>query len=117
MNNDSDESDSDDSSEETLVDDSDLTPHDIPIKTERLVLRNVTREQSCQINGPVGEDIWSKIDRLVIKDNTVEGQSVQINYPTTMEVFKLSLQAQAAAVERADKPASARRKRHDSMDP
>ena len=85
----SDDDDGNDSSDETLVDDSESPIHDVPMKMERIILRNTARHQAMQINAALGEDIWREMDRLVIKKNVAEDQAVQVNHGTTIETFML----------------------------
>ena len=56
-----------------------------------MILRNAARHQALQINAAVGEDIWRKIDRLVIEDNIAEDQAVQVNHGTELEVMMMFL--------------------------
>jgi hypothetical protein len=77
-----------DSEDETLIDDSDSSTSSKPkkrVSIERIILRNMAKNQAMQINAPVGEDIWKSIDRIVIEDNIAEDEAVQINYPNTLE--------------------------------
>ncbi|KAF2686953.1 hypothetical protein K458DRAFT_441624 [Lentithecium fluviatile CBS 122367] len=82
------EDDGEDSADETLVDDSESPPLADPVKTERIILRNLARDQAFQINAALGKDIWKDINRLVIEDNVAENQAVQINHGTTFEAAK-----------------------------
>ncbi|QDS67803.1 hypothetical protein FKW77_006937 [Venturia effusa] len=83
--------DDDDSEDETLVDtDSDTSSTGSRRKKTsltRIILRNVTKEQAVMISAPIGEDIWTHISHLEIKDNRAEGNSLMVNYATTPEVF------------------------------
>jgi hypothetical protein len=77
-----------DSEDETLVDDSDSSTGSTTKKrvtTERIILRNMARDQALQINAPIGKDLWKAIDRIVIEHNTAEGEAVQVNYNNTLE--------------------------------
>jgi hypothetical protein len=74
-----------DSSEETLIDDSEQDDRHDAMKTERIICRNMSREQSMQFNAAIGEDIW-KNHRVVIHDNVAESQSFQSNYGMTLDV-------------------------------
>jgi hypothetical protein len=103
----SDEDDGNDSSDETLIDDSESPIHDVPMKMERIILRNTARHQAMQINAALGEDIWKEIDRLVIKDNVAEHQAVQVNHGTTIETFMFLTDYQ-------DRKIAARQKSHKS---
>jgi hypothetical protein len=79
-----------DSEGETLVDDSDSsTGSDIKkrVATERIIMRNMARNQAMQINAPVGKDMWKNIDRIVIEDNVAQDNAVQMNYSNTLEVM------------------------------
>lgn len=86
--------DSDDASDTLACSSSDAEEisFDIPKRLERIILRNMTRDQSLQINGPVGEDIWKDITRLEIRENEADGFSTQVNYPITIEVFRMLLE-------------------------
>ena len=107
-----DEDDGNDSPNETLVDDSESPIHDVPMKMERIILRNTARHQAMQINAALGEDVWKEMDRLVIKDNVAEDQAVQVNHGTTIETFMF-------LVEHQDRKIAARQKvtraGHDSV--
>jgi hypothetical protein len=77
-----------DSEDETLVDDSDSSTSSTSRKlasTERIILYNMARNQALQINAPMGNDIWKTVHRIVIKNNTAEGDAVQINHTNTLE--------------------------------
>jgi hypothetical protein len=79
-----------DSEDETLIDDSDSSTSSKSkkrVSIERIILRNMAKNQAMQINAPVGEDIWKSIDRIVIEDNIAEDEAVQINYPNTLEAM------------------------------
>jgi hypothetical protein len=78
-----------DSEDETLVDDSDSSTGSQTkkrVSTERIILRNMAKNQALQINAPVGKDIWKNINRIVIEDNVAQDKAVQINYSNTLEV-------------------------------
>jgi hypothetical protein len=82
----------DDSDDETLVGDTDSNSSSAgsdKTKSEltRIIIRNVTKEQAMMINGPIGEDIWTHISHLEIKDNRAEGNSMMINHATTPDIF------------------------------
>lgn len=88
--------DNEDSGDETLVGDSDSTHSEQAQKratTERIILRNMARDQALQINAPIGKDIWKGIDRIVIKENTASTGAVQINHNNTLEVTLALLKA------------------------
>ena len=85
---------SDDSQDSTLVDDSESRSSLAPVKSERIIMKNLTRNQALQINAALGEDIWKEMDRLVIKDNVAEHESIQVNHATSLEVFKFLLETQ-----------------------
>jgi hypothetical protein len=77
-----------DSEDETLIDDSDSSTSSTSRKlasTERIILYNMARDQALQINAPMGNDIWKTVHRIVIKNNTAEGDAVQINHTNTLE--------------------------------
>jgi hypothetical protein len=95
-NSDSEGSDSENSLEETLVDDSEASAHDSSTKTERIIVRNTTRNQALQINCAIGDDVWSWINRLVIEDNVAEHQSMQFNHGMSLEVALAFMDRQQA---------------------
>jgi hypothetical protein len=69
--------------------------------------------QSCQINCPVGEDIWKNLNgRLVIQDNVSKDQAAQFNYPIGLESMKAVLKAHGENMKAVCAPK--RRKRRDS---
>ncbi|KAF2013027.1 hypothetical protein BU24DRAFT_435314 [Aaosphaeria arxii CBS 175.79] len=72
------------SEDQTLVDDSETRKDPTQPMIERIILRNIARHQAIQINAALGEDVWKDVDRLVVKDNVAEDQSVQINYGMTI---------------------------------
>ncbi|KAH9875717.1 hypothetical protein IAQ61_003181 [Plenodomus lingam] len=102
-----------DSGDETLVDDSEFPSKELPIKTERIILRNSARHQALQINAAAGEDIWKDISRLVIQDNVAEDQALQVNYGTTFKVTKYLLAEQNKRIAGSNR--TMERKRHDSV--
>ncbi|RAK72390.1 uncharacterized protein BO72DRAFT_463071 [Aspergillus fijiensis CBS 313.89] len=59
--------------------------------TERIIENNLTQQQALQINGPVGEDRWKSISRLVIRQNKATGTSTQVNYPVSASIFYVLL--------------------------
>jgi hypothetical protein len=107
------ETDGDDSEDETLVDDTEAASRDVPVKTERIILRNATRHQAVQINAAIEKDIWQGISRLVIRDNVAEDQSLQVNHGTTLDVTMLLLELQGKRMG-ANQP-RLEKKRHDSV--
>ncbi|CAN9293717.1 unnamed protein product [Alternaria alternata] len=78
-----------DSGDETLVDDSETSPRDLPVKTERIITRNIARNQALQINAAVIEDLWKDVNHLKIHDNVAEDESTQVNYAMNREVFSM----------------------------
>ena len=77
------------SGDETLVDDSESCPREVPVKTERIVRRNDARNQAVQISAPLDKDLWRHIDRLVIEDNSVDSQGIQVNYAISREMMMM----------------------------
>jgi hypothetical protein len=80
------------SGDETLVGDTDskassTSSEKSKSKLTRIIMRNMTKQQAVMINGPIGEDIWTHISHLEIKDNTAEGDSMMINHATTPDMF------------------------------
>ncbi|CCD50210.1 hypothetical protein BcDW1_9815 [Botrytis cinerea BcDW1] len=53
----------------------------------RIVLKNVTREQALQINGPIGEKGWREVSQLEIRDNEAAGSGIQVNHAVSEDVF------------------------------
>ncbi|KAH9878151.1 hypothetical protein J1614_003368 [Plenodomus biglobosus] len=103
----------DDSGSETLVDDGEFPSRGIPVKTERIILRNSARHQALQINAALEEDIWKDISRLVIRDNVAEDQAVQVNHGMTLGVTRYLLAEQSRRITESSKIPE--RKRHDSV--
>ncbi|KAJ4352552.1 uncharacterized protein N0V89_007901 [Didymosphaeria variabile] len=105
-----------DSASDTVVDsdsDTDAPSFDIPIKIERIILRNMALHQSCQINCPVGEDIWKDlVGRLVIRDNVAKDQAAQFNYAISLDALKVVMEAHGKNITAVS--ASQRRNRRDS---
>lgn len=81
-----------DSGDETLVDDTEMAPRDLPVKTERIITRNTARNQALQINAAVIEDLWKDVNHLKIHDNVAEDESMQVNYAMTREAFSVVLE-------------------------
>ncbi|OJK02529.1 hypothetical protein ASPACDRAFT_41356 [Aspergillus aculeatus ATCC 16872] len=52
-------------------------------KKERVIENNLAQMQALQINGPVGEDRWQSMGRLVIRENRASAFSTQVNYPVS----------------------------------
>ncbi|KAI4923445.1 hypothetical protein J4E85_008483 [Alternaria conjuncta] len=86
--------DGEDSGDETLVDDSEISPRELPVKTERIITRNTARNQALQVNAALEQDMWKDIDRLKIQDNVAEDQSCQVNYPISRDIFSMMLDRQ-----------------------
>jgi hypothetical protein len=86
--------DGEDSGDETLVDDSETSSREFPVKTERVITRNTARDQALQINAALEEDMWKDINRLKIQDNVAENQSCQVNYPISRDIFSMVLEQQ-----------------------
>ena len=105
-----------DAVDDTVVEDSDSNPDTLENRAmmERIILRNTSRHQALQINAAVGEDIWEKIDRIVIKDNVAEGQSVQINHANNLETTLKLLDFHTTMVAASGGGTSTTR-RHDSF--
>lgn len=83
--------------------------------TSRLIYQNVTETQAQQINGPIGKDIWEKVNHLEVKGNKASGDSQQINYANSIEGYGAIMNER-----RADRDAASRRmlaeKRAESND-
>lgn len=68
--------------------------------------------QSCQINCPVGEDIWKDLDgRLEIRDNVAKHQAAQFNYAISLDALKGVMEAHGKNMKAVFAPQ--RRKRRD----
>lgn len=71
-----------------------MPSHELPAKIERIILRNMALHQSCQINGPVEEDLWKDLEgRLEIRDNVSKNQAAQFNYAISLEALKAVIEA------------------------
>ncbi|KAG9191610.1 hypothetical protein G6011_10344 [Alternaria panax] len=84
-------SDGNDSEDETLVDDSETCPGGVPVKTERIITRNIARNEALQINAALEKDLWKDVHRLKIHDNVAEDRSFQANYAMTREMVSMML--------------------------
>jgi len=101
--------DGEDSGDETLVDDSEISPRELPVKTERIITRNTARNQALQVNAALEQDMWKDINRLKIQDNVAEDQSCQVNYPISRDIFSMMLDRQSKiAVPSRQRPVSTR---------
>jgi len=101
--------DGEDSGDETLVDDSETSPRELPVKTERIITRNTARNQALQVNAALEQDMWKDINRLKIQDNVAEDQSCQVNYPISRDIFSMMLDRQSKiAVPSRQRPVSTR---------
>ncbi|KAI4673641.1 uncharacterized protein J4E88_008697 [Alternaria novae-zelandiae] len=101
--------DGEDSGDETLVDDSEISPRELPVKTERIITRNTARNQALQVNAALEQDMWKDISRLKIQDNVAEDQSCQVNYPISRDIFSMMLDRQSKiAVPSRQRPVSTR---------
>ncbi|KAI4907046.1 hypothetical protein J4E90_009940 [Alternaria incomplexa] len=98
--------DGEDSEDETLVDDSEASPREVPVKTERIVINNASRGYAVQVNAPLDTDIYKHLSSLRIQDNVAEEQSVQINYGTTTK--SLSILLELARLRQVSAPVIAR---------
>jgi hypothetical protein len=102
---------SEDSGDETLVDDTEAAPRDLPIKTERIITRNTARNQALQINAAVIEDLWKDVNHLRIHDNVAEDESMQVNYAMTREAFSVVLEQRNKVVAAPRQKTAVRAKR------
>ncbi|KAF7928949.1 uncharacterized protein EAE97_009791 [Botrytis byssoidea] len=55
--------------------------------SSRVVLKNVTRDQALQINGPIGEKGWREVSQLEIRDNEAAGNGLQVNHAISEDLF------------------------------
>jgi hypothetical protein len=63
----------------------------IRVSARRTVQRNLAREQSLQINAPVGEEGWLEVEDLAIQDNLSTGNSIQVNHAISGTVLQMIL--------------------------
>jgi hypothetical protein len=77
---------------ETLVDDAETAPRDLPVKTERIITRNTARNQALQINAAVIEDLWKDVNHLRIHDNVADANPV-LHLPSLTPPHKDPLRA------------------------
>jgi hypothetical protein len=89
---------------------------DQTIRTERVIVGNMTQDQAIQINGPLGKDLWKNVIRLEIRDNKAFGKSVQINHATTMEAAEWASRKQKENIEEERKEKAGRLGRVNSAD-
>ncbi|TGO69373.1 hypothetical protein BELL_0777g00010 [Botrytis elliptica] len=55
--------------------------------SSRVVLKNVSRDQALQINGPIGEKGWREVSQLEIRDNEAAGNGLQVNHAISEDMF------------------------------
>ncbi|KAJ4353118.1 hypothetical protein N0V95_003652 [Ascochyta clinopodiicola] len=98
----------------TLVDESEMPPHDIPIKDGRDVHHNKAKDESIQINAAIEKDIWKDFGRISIRHNQSEGRAVQVNHANPLEVMKFfrSWQKENVAQSRQERYESVVRIKH-----
>lgn len=72
----------------TLIEESEMPPHDLPIKDGRDVHHNIAKDESVQINAAIEQDIWKDFGRISIRHNQSEGRAVQVNHANPLEVMK-----------------------------
>lgn len=71
--------------------------------------------QSCQINCPVGEDIWEDlVGRLEIRDNVAKDQAVQFNYAISLNALKEVMEAHGKNIKTVCAPQRKKREIHSS---
>jgi hypothetical protein len=71
--------------------------------TERIIVCNMTEEQALMFNAPIGKDVWEKVNRIVIKENTAQGQSTMFNYPISFKVAKHFTGSQGTKIAAAER--------------
>lgn len=54
------------------------------------MLLDVEQGQTLQIIGPIGEKGWWEASHLETKDNKASGDSIYVNYSTSLEAVVLS---------------------------
>lgn len=64
------------------------SPKSLGLIPSRSVLRNVTKEQALQINGPIGEKGWMEVFQLEIRDNEATGNGIQVNHAISEDAFR-----------------------------
>lgn len=65
------------------------------------------------ICGPIGEDLWARISRVEVKENTAEGNSTMVAYATSLEALNALMNRQDKRIE-AEREWKERRRCHDS---
>jgi hypothetical protein len=56
--------------------------------TSREVIDNRSEDHSFQINAPIKEGAWDRIDRVKISGNAAKNASAQLNYPVSEADYK-----------------------------
>ncbi|KAI4948169.1 hypothetical protein J4E91_006163 [Alternaria rosae] len=92
--------DGEDSEDETLVDDLETSPRQVPVKIERIIVDNSTHNQALQINAPLETDPWKDLPSLTIRGNVAADQSLQVNYAMDHKSLAMLLQLQDIAIQR-----------------
>ena len=83
------------------------------MKTERIIVGNMTKDQALMICGPIGKDLWAQIGRVDVRGNTAENNSTLVAYATSLEAMNALLDRQDKRIE-AEREWKERRRRHDS---
>lgn len=65
--------------------------------TSRRVERNETKDQSLQVNGPIGVGGFVEVDDLVIADNKAHHFSIQVNHAVSQDNFDKLMNARLAS--------------------
>lgn len=61
------------------------------VMRERIIQNCQSNDTAVQLNCPIGPDQSKHINRLVIKDCTARGNSIQSNHPQSLEAFEMLL--------------------------
>lgn len=72
----------------TLVDESEMPFHHLPLRDGRHVLHNKAIDDSVQINAAIERDLWKDFSHVSIRNNESEGRAVQVNHANPLEVMK-----------------------------
>lgn len=65
--------------------------------TSRRVERNETKDQSFQVNAPIGVGGFVEVDHLVIVDNKALHTSIQVNHAVSQDNFDRLMDARLAS--------------------
>jgi hypothetical protein len=63
----------------------------------RIICNCLAMDQALQILGPVGKDLWADMSLVKTEGLVAKGNSIQMGYAASMEVFDKLLQARLTA--------------------